>query len=56
MAVKDKKLPREQMLENLKLMKHLAYINDNGADSILIQKEALDLVIFKTENGCGVTD
>ena len=38
-------------------MKLLAYMNDNGADSILIKKkEALDVVIFKTENGCGGID
>jgi len=56
MAVKDKKLPRERILRNLKLMNLLAHMNDNGIDSILIKKELLDVVILKTENGCGVID
>jgi len=56
MTVKDKKLPRERLLRNIKLMNLLAHMNDNGIDSVLIKKEALDVVIFKTESCCGVID
>jgi len=56
MTIKDKVLPRERIRRNLELLNVLAYINDNGIDSILIKKELLDVVILKTENGCGVID
>jgi len=56
MTIKDKVLPRERIRRNLELLNVLAYINDNGIDSVLIKKEALDVVIFKTESCCGVID
>jgi len=56
MTIKDKVLPRERIRRNLELLNVLAYINNNGIDSILIKKELLDVVILKTENGCGVID